>query len=92
MEVPRRRFFTSVTYVRVNSPTPDGKVDLRIPENARAGQKMRLKGKGLPGAPAGDIYATLRIVNPKVETAEARAFFEKMARDMAFDPRAKLGG
>jgi len=73
-------------------PTPDGKVDLRIPENARAGQKMRLKGKGLPGAPAGDIYATLRIVNPKVETAEARAFFEKMARDMAFDPRAKLGG
>ncbi len=73
-------------------PTPGGKVDLRTPKNARSGQKMRLKGKGLPGPPAGDIYATLKIVNPKVETAEARAFFERMAKDMAFDPRAQMGG
>ena len=73
-------------------PTPDGKVDLRIPENARSGQKLRLKGKGLPGTPAGNIYARLKIVNPKVSTNEARAFFEKMAKDMPFDPRAHLGG
>ncbi|MEO0750585.1 MAG: DnaJ C-terminal domain-containing protein [Pseudomonadota bacterium] len=73
-------------------PTPGGKVDLRIPKNARTGQKMRLKGRGLPGAPAGDVYATLRIVNPEVETAEARAFFEQMAADLAFDPRAEMGG
>jgi curved DNA-binding protein len=73
-------------------PTPDGKVDLRIPKNARTGQKMRLKGKGLPGMPAGDIYATLKIVNPKVETDEARALFEQMAKEMSFDPRANLGG
>lgn len=73
-------------------PTPDGQVDLRIPKNARSGQKMRLKGKGLPGTPAGDIYATLKIVNPKVETTEARAFFEQMAKEMPFDPRAHLGG
>lgn len=72
-------------------PTPGGKVDLRIPKNARTGQKMRLKGKGLPGAPAGDIYATLKIINPKVETDEARAFFERMAKEMPFDPRAHLG-
>ncbi|MFL4471107.1 DnaJ C-terminal domain-containing protein [Tateyamaria armeniaca] len=73
-------------------PTPDGKVDLRIPRNARSGQKMRLRGKGLPGHPAGDIYATLKIINPKVETEEARAFFERMAKEMPFDPRAQLGG
>lgn len=73
-------------------PTPDGQVDLRIPKNARSGQKMRLKGKGLPGTPAGDIYVTLKIVNPKVETEEARALFEQMAKAMPFDPRANLGG
>lgn len=73
-------------------PTPDGKVDLRIPKNARTGQKMRLKGKGLPGTPAGDIYATLKIINPKVETDEARALFQQMAKEMPFDPRAHLGG
>lgn len=73
-------------------PTPAGKVDLRIPKNARSGQKLRLKGKGLPGVPVGDIYATLKIVNPKVTTAQARALFEQMAKEMPFDPRAHLGG
>ncbi|MEW9920960.1 DnaJ C-terminal domain-containing protein [Marimonas sp. MJW-29] len=73
-------------------PTPGGKVDLLIPKNARNGQKMRLKGKGLPGTPAGDIYATLKIVNPKVTTEEGRRFFEDMAKAMPFDPRAHLGG
>lgn len=77
---------------QVIMPTPGGKVDLRIPKNARTGQKMRLKGKGLPGTPAGDIYATLKIINPKVETEEARALFEKMAAEMSFDPRASMGG
>lgn len=73
-------------------PTPGGKVDLRIPKNARTGQKLRLKGKGLPGTPPGNIYATLKIVNPDVSTEEARAFFEQMARKMPFDPRAHFGG
>ena len=76
---------------RVVLPTPDGKVDLRIPKNARSGQKLRLKGKGLPGHPAGDIYATLKIVNPKVTSEEAQKFFEQMAKAMPFDPRAHLG-
>ncbi|WP_299150878.1 DnaJ C-terminal domain-containing protein [uncultured Tateyamaria sp.] len=37
----------------VTMPTPEGKVDLRIPQNSRAGQKLRLRGKGLPGQPKG---------------------------------------
>jgi curved DNA-binding protein len=73
-------------------PTPDGRVDLRIPKNARSGQKLRLKGKGLPGAPAGDIYASLKIVNPPVSTAQERALFEKLAKEFSFDPRAHLKG
>ena len=73
-------------------PTPGGKVDLRIPKNARSGQKMRLKGKGLPGTPPGDILARLTIVNPKVTTDEARKLFEDMAKAVPFDPRAHLGG
>lgn len=77
---------------KVMMPTPDGKVTLTIPANARGGQKLRLKGKGLPGTPPGDIYATLRIVNPEVTTEEARAFFEQMAREVPFNPRAGIGG
>jgi len=77
---------------KIALPTPAGRVNLSIPKNARSGQKLRLKGKGLPAHPAGDIYATLKIVNPKVTSGEAKAFFEKMAREMPFDPRAHLKG
>ena len=73
-------------------PTPDGKVDLRIPKNARNGQKLRLKGKGLPTTPPGDIYATLRIVNPKVTTQKEQELFEKMAQEISFNPRASMRG
>jgi curved DNA-binding protein len=71
-------------------PTPGGKVDLKIPSNARAGQTLRLKGKGLPGRPAGNLLATLVIVNPDATTDEARGLFEKMAREMSFNPRDDL--
>lgn len=71
-------------------PTPGGKVDLKIPSNARAGQTLRLKGKGLPGRPAGNLLATLVIVNPDATTDEARGLFEKMAREMPFNPRDDL--
>lgn len=77
---------------KVVLPTPDGKVDLQIPKNARNGQKLRLKGKGLPANPPGDIYATLQIVNPKVSTEQEQELFEKMAQKMPFNPRADMGG
>lgn len=81
---------------KVIMPTLGGKVNLRIPKNARGGQKLRLKGKGLPatqlGRAAGDIYATLKIVNPDASTPQARAAFEQMAKDLSFDPRDHLGG
>lgn len=77
---------------KVAMPTPAGKVDITVPKNAQTGQKLRLKGRGLPGAVPGDLYARVTIVNPHVETEEGRAFFEAMAREMHFDPRAKLGG
>lgn len=75
---------------KVVLPTPGGKVDLTIPANARSGQKLRLKGKGLPGHPPGDLIASLLIVNPKVTTEEARAAFASLAKKLDFDPRATL--
>ncbi len=72
---------------RVAMPTPSGKVEIRVPPNARSGQKLRLKGKGLPGAVAGDLFATLLIINPPVKSAEAKELYEKMAREFRFDPR-----
>jgi curved DNA-binding protein len=74
----------------VSTPTLAGPVELRVPAGARAGQKMRLRGRGFPGDPPGDQYVVLRIVTPSADTAEARSFYEEMARRFDFNPRAEL--
>ena len=76
---------------KVKVPTLGGTVDLSVPAGAQSGQKLRLKGRGLPARTAGDQYAVLQVVTPKATTEEARSLYERMQREMAFDPRAKLG-
>jgi len=71
-------------------PTPGGRVDLKIPAGSQSGRKLRLKDRGLPGRHPGDLYVVLQIVTPKADTAEARAFYERMAREMPYDPRAHM--
>jgi len=74
----------------VEVPTLAGAVDLRIPAGARAGQKLRLRGRGLPGKEPGDQFVVLKIVLPPADTDSARALYEQMQRDLNFDPRAEL--
>lgn len=76
----------------VETPTLGGKVDLKIPANSQSGQKLRLKGRGLPGNPAGDHYVILQIATPPADTDAAREFYREMARRIPFNPRKDLGG
>ncbi len=71
-------------------PTLAGNVDMRIPAAAQSGQKLRLRGRGLPGPQAGDQYVLLKVVVPPAQSPEARALYEEMQRVMAFNPRAEL--
>ena len=76
----------------VSVPTLGGKVSLKVPAGAQSNQRLRLKGRGLPGKTAGDAYVQLEIVNPPATDASAKAAFEQLAeRFGAFNPRAKLG-
>jgi curved DNA-binding protein len=77
---------------KVKLPTPGGPVEARVPSGARPGQKLRLKGRGLPGKTPGDLYAVLSIANPPVRTEAERAAFEKLRDAFDFDPRARMGG
>jgi curved DNA-binding protein len=74
----------------VPTPTLAGTVDLRIPPNAKSGQRLRLKGRGLPGSTPGDQYVVLKIVLPPADSPQARELFERMQRELPFDPRAEL--
>ena len=76
----------------VTVPTLGGGVEMRIPANAQSGQKLRLRGRGLPGQTPGDQYVQLKVVVPPANSPEARALYEQMKEQLNFDPRADLGG
>jgi curved DNA-binding protein len=75
----------------VTTPTPAGPVDLKIPAGTRSGQKLRLKGRGIPGTPPGDIYVIPQIVLPPASTEAAKNLYREMEKELAFNPRSKLG-
>lgn len=72
----------------VEVPLPGGGTGaVRVPPNARAGLKLRLKGRGL----GGDLYLVLEIAVPPADSDAARAAYEQLARASAgFDPRRGL--
>lgn len=72
----------------IKIPTLGGRVGLKLAPNSQSGQKLRLKGRGMPGKPAvGDQYAILQIHTPPAHTDEQKQIYEKMAQAMPFDPR-----
>lgn len=74
----------------VTVPTLAGKINLTIPANAKSGQKMRLKGRGLPGTEPGDHFVVLQIINPPVDNDKATKLYQQMAEEFSFNPRENL--
>lgn len=75
---------------RIEAPTLEGKVALRIPEGVRSGQKLRLKQKGFPkkgSSTRGDLLYRIMIVVPSKLTPAERTYFEKLSEVSRFDPR-----
>ena len=76
----------------ITVPTLGGPVDMQVPSGAQSGQKLRLRGRGLPGQPPGDAYVQLKIVVPPASSPQARAAYEEMRAKLGtFDPRGDLG-
>jgi curved DNA-binding protein len=66
-------------------------VKVRIPEGAQSGRELKVKGKGIPGKPPGDLYLEILVVVPEAKSPQARQLYETMARELAFNPRAHSG-
>lgn len=73
-------------------PTLGGQVNIKIPKNAQSEQKLRLKGRGLPGNPCGDQYAELQVKLPLANDENAIRIYEEMAKQIPFNPREGWGG
>ena len=71
----------------VSVPTLGGNVELKIPRESEAGRKLRLRGRGLPGTPAGDQLVELEIQAPTPHDLKQREAYEKIREAFAEDWR-----
>ncbi len=71
---------------KIDAPTPDGPVSLRIPRGSNSGSTLRLKGRGLVAADGrrGDLLARLIVVLPELEDHELERYCETWRRDRPY--------
>jgi curved DNA-binding protein len=64
-------------------------VNLKVPSGTRAGQQLRLSGRGLPKpeSGAGDLYAIVQIVMPPELSERERELLKELAAASSFKPR-----
>jgi curved DNA-binding protein len=75
---------------RVPIPTLGGDVEMAIPAGSQSGRRLRLKGRGLPGEPAGDQFVVLQVHVPAASTDADRAAFEALRSHYSdFNPRER---
>jgi len=78
---------------KITIPTIDGPALITVPPGTSSGQKLRLKGKGVPNpktSKRGDQYAIVKIVVPKIKTDGFDECLGKIAK-LTEDPRKNLG-
>jgi curved DNA-binding protein len=66
----------------VEVPTLDGRATIKIPPATRSGQRLRLKGRGVPGhghRAAGDLHAVVQIVTPRSLDDRSRELLREFA-------------
>jgi curved DNA-binding protein len=57
---------------KIQVPTPDGQVSVRVPKGVRGGARLRVRGKGVKhGADVGDLIVQIHIVVPGAADAGA---------------------
>lgn len=74
--------------------TPGPSVKLKVPPGTSSGQKLRLRGQGLPLKPGkegepGDLFVRVRVVVPKTATDKEKELWAELAKLSTFDPRAE---
>jgi curved DNA-binding protein len=73
----------------IKVPTLQGSVNIKIPPGTQNGQKLRLRGRGLPqrSGGAGDLIVVTRIEVPAKVGDPERKLWEALAKESEFRPR-----
>lgn len=92
LEVPVT-FAEAALGTKIRVPTVDGMIQLSIPPGTQSGQKLRIKGKGVPslsGGGRGDQYVIVRIAVPKHLDERSEQLIRDLERLNPEDPRGPL--
>lgn len=73
----------------ISVPTLDGSVNIKIPAGTQAGQKLRVRGRGLTSRAGerGDLFVVTRIEVPTQVSDAERDLWKKLADESNFSPR-----
>jgi DnaJ-class molecular chaperone len=82
----------AVLGARIEVPTLDGPVKLKVPPGTQAGQRFRMSGRGAP-TPAGtrgDLVVEVKLVLPAVADERSKELIREFGRLNAEDVRRDL--
>ena len=75
---------------KITLPTLTGKITMTVSPNSQSGQKMRIKGKGLPDKKTpGDLLVILKVVMPENNDEASNKLWKKLADTADFNPRTE---
>lgn len=79
----------AVLGAQISVPTLEAPVNIRIPPGTQNGQRLRVRGRGLPqrGGTRGDLIVAIRVEVPKQISDRERALWEQLSRESNFNPR-----
>jgi len=79
----------AVLGINLSVPTLDGRVGIKIPPGTQNGQKLRVRGRGLPqrDSARGDLIVIAQIAVPSKVTDTEKKLWEQLARESHFKPR-----
>lgn len=80
----------AVLGVELAVPTPVGPVNIRIPAGTQPGQKLRVRGRGLPitGGGKGDLIVKVTLALPTRLSDTERKLWEQLRQESAFKPES----
>jgi curved DNA-binding protein len=83
----------AVLGTKLDVPTLEGPKTLTIPPGSSSGQRLRLRGQGVPasgGHPAGDLYVVLKVVVPRSVDEPSRRLIREFGERNPMHPREGL--